>query len=120
MAILDSVSGVSVHVSTGGRALREWHDTHEDEDRPNKVVRYVEAVSGQHFTVTVTVGRQAEYRKDLLRFYLHADGMFIGCHGVYPQRARSQLRVFEGALDGDLVHKFRFSELRTGEKTCPP
>lgn len=129
MAILPNCPGLEVNVLIQGQKAVEYHDEHEEGRTPNRVVRYIEAVSGADFGVRFELKQDVAIQKQQFQFkaeaYIdgaHVDGVCIPdrCF-VYEGGYRISKYTFTGVKHtiGSEQYKrpFKFSEVQTGEFT---
>ena len=109
------IRGVSVCLRANYQDLLE-HAHEEDVDGDlTTASSYIEAVSGQTFSLVVTVEPRFAHFRDDLRIQVRVDGKVM----INTLRdARSMLPiVIEGAtnstIDGDTLQRFTFSDLET-------
>lgn len=115
MAITDVLPGVQIQIIVNGTALQEYEDQGSTEG-VRTVKRYIEVVSGQRFSVLITLLPHFIFKGDCIRFRIYADGEWAD--GLVLRRKHSSLRSYrsEGReVSGGMVETFRFAALETSK-----
>lgn len=132
MAILPRCPGLEVHILVHGQKLVEHRDEHEEGETPNRLVRYVEAVSGAEFHIQFKIKQDVSLPARPFQFRLrpYVDGHMIDSTCFLEEDWKlvdgqgSIKRVLDGALEQDkgITNKrcLKFADIRTGIPTARP
>lgn len=113
MAISEDLRGVNVTITVRGNDLKEYRDAELEED-PRTTTRYIEAVSGQDFAVSIVAKDTVIFRDDALCFDVSVDGQLMSGHLILKNSLQYTV-ISEGRTgpDGQL-RKYRFASLEIG------
>lgn len=116
MAISDDLPGFEVTISVNGEALKEYTDsTLQEEERT--VTRYIEAVSGREFSVSLKAKKGTHFQGTCLACSLSVDGHWIQTPLLHKSDCRKAdlSETVEGSRPGaGMVRRFCFSAIETG------
>ncbi|KAK4891814.1 hypothetical protein LTR27_009666 [Elasticomyces elasticus] len=116
MVAVDLLAGLDVCIKVNGQALAEYEDRDEEaEDRT--IVRYVEAVSGQVFSIQATARAGFRSAGDAVSFRIHVDGSeCVDAPMISNDRSRfmTSSAVSTGLRSGEnRVSLYQFAPLQT-------
>lgn len=124
---------VEITIQVEGQALREYDDTDEDDqkevaqrndahDAPLLMSKYVEAVSGARFAISVVVPQSVKAFSDALGFELLVNGLPVGSKDMFMSMRLPNLengvwsRCKEGSTKvtkaGTVMRPFVFSDIK--------
>ncbi|KAF2142555.1 uncharacterized protein K452DRAFT_318156 [Aplosporella prunicola CBS 121167] len=117
MAILESVPGVTAEVRVNNIAVKEYVDT-TTEDPPNTVIKYIEAISGQNFTVNWQFQPNFVHRNHSIYAIIYIDGKNVCSQTTIVEKFRGNccrheevgdIRSYQG--EQRVMQKFAFSAI---------
>lgn len=119
MAISDELPGVKVAIRANGKDLKEYRDPDLDDDT-GTTTRYIEAVSGQAFTVRITVPKGFKFPAgNVLSFHVFVDGRWIDNPLAFKKDCRTaDIRTKSRGyhVSQKEVRTLQFSSLETGQR----
>lgn len=118
MAVTAALPGVTISVVAEDRVLQEYPDV-EVKDNKNTTTRYIEAVSGQTFSLEFEVTKETPMLGTYLAFHVFVDGTEVDELGLdtghirlYGDKGISQGRY----LHGGLLQRYCFTDLNIGTR----
>ena len=116
MAIIDELPGVMIEVTVHGEALNELREEGFVDDK-RTVTRYLEAVSGQTFAISINLLPAFKFKGDAIAFRISADGKMVDTPIMLKQNIQ-RYAISQGLRTSDnSVRKYCFADLETGT-TC--
>ena len=113
MAIIKDLPGVKIEIAANGVALKEHQDT-EIAEEERTVTRYIEAVSGQIFAVSIQLLPQFQFKGNCVFFQIYADGTWAD-GPVINKGEHGLVRLSEGKDTADgKVRRYQFANLERG------
>ncbi len=118
MAISEHLPDVKVEIRVDGKALKEYQDHDFEEESERTSTRYIEAASGQNFSIVIELLPKFHFRGDSVSFEIHTDGKYTSC-SVFRKGTTMHVSERKGPNAVDASNKLRycFNLLETGEFT---
>ena len=127
MAIL---KGVEASVLIDGKALTEYDDEDtrdENSDPTSQVSKYIEAISGAEFSISVTMPRSYNFVGDAVKFELRLDGVCVFTWLCREVGFKDLRKDWHGTIAGHLakngeewyLRPFKFDDIKIGGTKCP-
>lgn len=123
MAIL---KGIEASVVIDGKALTEYDDEDtlgESSDHTSEVSKYIEAVSGAKFSISITVPKSYNFVKDAITFRLSLDGVWVWTLLCRKARLKNMREDWHESIAGSKekcgdewhLRPFKFEDIKIGE-----
>ena len=123
MAIL---KGIEASIIIGGKALTEYDDEDTGDggsDHTSEVSKYIEAVSGAEFSISITVPKSYKFKANALSFRLILDGVWVKsrfCREATLKNLRTDWHTTTAGSnvkndEGWYLRPFRFDDIKIGE-----
>jgi hypothetical protein len=113
MAIIATLPGVSVSVDSNGSVLPELCSP-DIADLPRTATRYVQAQSGQQFTVRCNISNRRFFPSEAMRLRAYIDGQKLNARIVRKSDCEPEgmVEIIGGAIVGSFaIRPFVFSDL---------
>jgi hypothetical protein len=129
MAVLDITPGIEVTICSGGQALPEYENNDTKAEQVNSsayktyrtVSRYVESVTGQEFSVNMSLSPRFNFDCPTIAFRVHVDGVEVftnlAFNHEYAHMARHWHGIVAGIMSNELdpqkcsLQRFKFAGL---------
>lgn len=110
------VPGLTVTIEVNDKKLKEYKEA-DFEETEGDVVRYVEALSNQDFSIKVKVRRGFKIKEgDSITCVFFVDGQWASAKFFTSEKAQAGYTIeCAGFLEADTLKKFRFNKLETGQ-----
>ena len=121
MAITTGIPTIKVAIHADGAPLQEHEDEDEVAANDSEVTRYIEATTGQTFSININVGAGTEFVGDSFAFHVCVDGHMVDntiTRRTGETHTGSQVTSQGRYLAAGRVQKYRFADLdKSGDKT---
>lgn len=120
MAITTGIPTIKVAIHADGAPLQEHENDEEVAANDNEVTRYIEATTGQTFSINIDVGAGTEFVGDSFAFHICVDGRMVDStitRRTGETHTGSQVTSQGRYLAAGTVQKYRFADLdKSGDK----